>query len=76
MKRRNKEMAVIISGFKMGMVFNNCTVFRARGRRLYIPIDAMVPKIMDAKAEMRPIIRVFQRAFDKEWCTPLLKIDV
>lgn len=64
--KRNKDIPVIISPFRIGMLFTNPIALRERAFRLNIPIAAMLPNNVDAVAASRAIVIVLINAFIKE----------
>ena len=63
---RNNEIPVMISPFKMGMLFTKPMVLRARFFKLKMPIAVMLPNKVDAVAAIRAIVTVFINAFINE----------
>ena len=64
--KRKREIPVIISPFRIGMLFTKPIAFRERDFKLKIPIAAILPSNVDAVAASKAIVIVLISAFIKE----------
>ena len=74
-KSRKSDTPVMISGFRIGILFTKRRIFPVRLFKLYNPIAAKVPIRVDIEALIRAIDSVFQIVSVNEEFTPPLKSD-
>ena len=64
---RNSEIPVIISPFRIGMLFTKLMAFRERAFRLKMPIAVILPSRVEAVAAIKAMVTVLISAFISEW---------
>ena len=64
--KRKSDIPVMISPFRIGILFTKPIAFRERDFKLKIPIAAILPSNVDAVAASKAIVIVLISAFIKE----------
>jgi hypothetical protein len=63
---KNRDIPIIISPFKIGILLTKLIALRARGRRLNMPIAVILPSKVDTVAAIKAMLKVLTKAFVNE----------